>query len=126
LSAVRVIALRFGVASHLVEHGALGGEDAPVGLVGRMSAAEHVQGLIEIAGLRQRTAVSAEHGRVARIGKRHPLEDGDRLCALPGRAQRLRVVQRRVDVAGTGAILLSVDSKVVPPVGVGAVSRRDR
>jgi hypothetical protein len=55
------------VAAHLVEHGALSGEDVPVGLVGRMGAAEYFQRLIEIAGLGQRAAVRAKHGLVARV-----------------------------------------------------------
>ena len=112
------------MAAHLVEHGALGGEDVPVGLVGRMGAAEHFERLIEIAGLGQRAAVRAKHGLVTRVRERDPLEDGDRLRALSGSAQCLRVVERRVDIARVGAILLAIDRKVLPPVGVGAVGHR--
>ena len=103
------------MAAHLVEHGALRGQDVPVGLVGRMRAAEHFQRLIEIAGLGQRAAIGAKHGLVARVCDRGLFEHGDGLRALSGGAQRLRVVERRVDIARIGAILLAIDRKVLPP-----------
>ena len=66
LQRARVIALRFAVTAHLVHHGALHREDAPVGLVGRMRALQHVERLLEVAGIGQRAAVGAEQHLVRR------------------------------------------------------------
>ena len=77
-----------------------------------MGAAEYFQRLIEIARLGQRAAVRAKHGLVTRVGERDPLEDSDRLRALSGSAQCLRVMERRVDIARVGAILLAIDREI--------------
>ena len=87
------MALRFRVAAHLVEHGALGGQNVPVGLVRRVGAVEHVQRLLIISGFGERAPVSAEHGSVARAFDRSLFEHGDSLGTLSRLAQRFRVAQ---------------------------------
>ena len=94
----QVVTLRIGVAAHLVEHRALRGEDAPIGLVGRMGAVEHVQCLLVVSGFGKRAPISAEYGLVVRAFDGGPLEDGDRLGTLSRRAERLRIVQCNVDI----------------------------
>ena len=119
-----IITLRFGVVPHLVEHGALRGEDAPVGLVGRVGAAEHVERLLIIAVFRKRAAVFAEHGLVVRVADRCPLQHGQRLGALSGGTQRLRIAQCDVEVRRVGTILLPIDREIAAPVGIGPIVGR--
>ena len=114
----QVVTLRIGVAAHLVEHRALRGEDAPIGLVGRVGAVEHVQCLLVVSGFGKRAPISAEYGLVVRAFDGGPLEDGDRLSTLSGRAERLRIVQRNVDIRRVGAILLPIHFHVAPRIGV--------
>ena len=99
------MALRFLVPAHLVEHGALRRQDVPVRLIGRVGAVEHFERLLVFAGFGERAAVFAEHDLVVRVLHRHLLEDRDRLGALAGGAQRLGIVQRHIDVAGSARYL---------------------
>ena len=114
----QVIALRFGMAAHLVEHGALRRQDVPVGLIRRMCALKHFERLLVIAGFRQRAPVGAEHGFVVRVFDRSPLKYGDRLGALSGCAQRLGISHRQVEFAGLARYFSSVDFNIVPPIGI--------
>ena len=84
------------MAAHLVEHRALHREDAPVRLVGRVRALEHVERLLEVAGIGERAAVGAEQRLVVRIMQRGGFQNRGGLRALAGRAQRLRVADRGV------------------------------
>ena len=55
--------MRLIVAAHLIEHGALGGKDAPIRLVGRVGAAENIQRLIETTDVGQRAAIAPSRRR---------------------------------------------------------------
>ena len=79
------------MAAHLVEHGALRGQDVPVGLVRRMRAIQHFQRLIIVSGFRQRAPIGAKYGLVVRRRNRGFLKDRNGLGTLSGRAQRLRI-----------------------------------
>ena len=57
-----VVALGFGVAADLIEHGALHRQDAPVGPIRRVRAVEHLERLRVIAVVGERAAIGAEHG----------------------------------------------------------------
>ena len=54
------------------------------------------------------------------IMERGLLEHGDRLRALPVAAQRLRIVDRNVGIAGLGTVALAPRFHGTPPIGVGA------
>ncbi len=103
----RIILPRFLVAAELIERRALRRQDAPVGILRRMRAAEHVEGLLEIAIVGERAAVAGEQRLVAGMGEHGLLEHRDRLGALAGLAQRLAVVERDVGIARLGAIALA-------------------
>ena len=79
----RVIASRLFVATQLIEHGALHREDPPIGIVRRVGAGEHVEGLLKITVVGKGAAIGREHGPVAGIGDGRLLQYGDRLRALP-------------------------------------------
>ena len=96
--------LRLGVAAELVEHRALRIEDAPVGIVGRVRAAEHVERLVVVAGLGQRAAIGAEQRHIVRIADRGLLQNGHRLGALLGGAQRPGIADGRIGIAGIFAV----------------------
>ena len=97
LQGAGVIAAGFVMPAELVERGALHRQDAPVGIVGRMGAAEHVERLLEIAVIGERAAIAGEQCLVAGMGDGGLFEHGDGLGALPGGAQRLadRPARRR-------------------------------
>ena len=67
-----------------------------------MGAAEHVEGLLEIAVVGQRAAIAGEQRLVAGMGDRGLFEHRDRLRPLSRRAQRLAVFQRGVGILGIG------------------------
>ncbi len=115
-----VMAARFVVPAHLIEHGALRRENAPVRLIRRMSAAEHVERLAEVSGIGERAAIGAEHDDIVRAVDRGLLQNGHGLRALAGRAQRLRVADRRLGVFLILAIALAPDLGVAPPFHIGA------
>lgn len=82
----RVILLRFLVAAELVEHRALRRQDVPVGILGRMRAAQDIERLLEIAVVGERTAVAGEQRLVAGMGEHSLLHHRNRLGALAGLA----------------------------------------
>ena len=122
-SAVGVILLRLLVAAELVERRALRRQDAPVGIFRRMRAAEHVEGLLEIAVVGERAAIAGEQRLVAGMGEHGLLQHRDRLRALAGVAQRLAVFEREVGIAGLGAIALAQAVHVRPGVGLAGCFR---
>ena len=71
------------MAAHLIEHRALHREDAPVGLVGRMRALQHVERLLEVAGVGERAAIGAEQRLVFGIVDRGGFENGGSLARWP-------------------------------------------
>ena len=85
-----------------------------------MGAAEDVEGLLEIAIVRQRAPVSGKQRLVLGLGDRRLLEHGDRLGALPGGAQRLCVLQRRLGVLGVGAIAIAIGVEIASRIGGAA------
>ena len=87
----RISLLRLGVLAHLIEHRAFSVEDAPIGIVRRLGAAERDQRLFVLPGLGERAAVVAKQLHVARVAQRGLFEHRDRLGALIGCTQRLRV-----------------------------------
>ena len=110
-----VVALRFRVAAHLVEHGALSGQDVPVGLVGRMGAVEHFQRLLEITRLGERAAIRAS--TALSLGLRvRPFEDGDCLRALSGSAQGLCIVDGGLGICRICAVAITPGIGGTPPV----------
>ena len=120
LQGAGVIAARFVMAAELVERGALHRQDAPVGIVGRMGAGEHIERLLEIAVVGQRAAIAGEQRLVAGIGDGGLFEHGDGLGALPGGAQRLAIGQRGVGILGIGAIAFAVGFDRAPRIGLGS------
>ena len=114
------MSLRFGVAAQLVEHRALRVQDAPVGIFGRVRAAEDVERLVVIAGLGQRTAVGAEQRHIVRIADRGLLQHRNGLGALIGRAQGAGISDSGIGVVVIVAIAGTQDVDRAPPVGVAA------
>ena len=108
--------------AHLVERGALHRQDAPVGIVGRVRAAQHVEGLLEIAVVGERAAVSGEHRLVGGVGDRTLFEHGDGLRALTGGAQRHSVTKGSVGIPGIGAVALAIDFGGAARIGIGSES----
>ena len=98
----------------------------PIGLIGRVGAAEHVERLFVIAGLRQRAAVFTEYVPVVWILHRQAFEHGDRLRALGGGPQRLGVVQRDVDLGRIGVVLRAVAVEIAPPGRIRRTRRARR
>jgi hypothetical protein len=111
------------VASHLVEHGTLHRQNAPVRLVGRMRTLEDVERLLEIAGIRERAPIGAEQDTVVGIVQRRGLEHGRGLRALVGRAQGLRIADRIVGIARIGAKAFTQCLAVTTPIGITARRR---
>ena len=112
------MALRLGVAAHLVEHRALRVENAPIRIVGRVRAVEHVERLLVVAGLGQRAAIGAEQRHIVRIADRGLLQHGHRLGALVGRAQRAGISDGGIGIAGIVAIACAQGverSAAIPP-----------
>ena len=99
--------LRFGIAAELIEYRTLRIEDFPIGLIGRMRAAQDLERLVVIAGVSQRAPIGTEHRLVVRIADRSLLQHGNGLSTLLGGAQCPRIIDchlgiRRI-VAITGA-----------------------
>ena len=115
-----VVPLRIGVAAHLIEHRALHRQDAPVGLVLRVGAVEHVERLLVVAVVGERPAVGAEHDTIVRIVDRRLLEHGRGLRALADGAQRLGVADRRIRIGRLGAVALAPGIHLLPPLLRGA------
>ena len=93
-----------------------------------MGAAEHVEGLLEIAVVGQRAAVAGEQRLVAGMGDGGLFEHRNRLRLLSCRAQRLAVLQRRVGILRIGAIALLVEldvaARIAGAAGVGLLAER--
>ena len=85
-----------------------------------MGAAEHVERLVEVAGVGQRAAIGAKQRHVVRIADRGLLQHRDRLGALFGGAQRPRIIEGRFGIAGIFAIALAPDFERLPPFGFAA------
>ena len=85
-----------------------------------MGAAQNIERLLEIAVVGEGPAITGEQRLVAGMGQGGLLEHGDRLGALPGRAERLAIAQGGVRVLGIGAIALSVSVYRAPRIGIGA------
>ena len=77
-----------------------------------MRALQHVERLLEVAGIGERAPVGAEQGRIAGIVDRGGFQHGGRLGALAGRAQRLRVADGVVGIARIGAELLAASASL--------------
>ncbi len=67
-------------------------EDPPIGIVGGMGAAEDVEGLLEIAIVRQRSPITAKKRLVAGVGDRGLFEHRHRLRPLSCGSKRLSVL----------------------------------
>ena len=106
--------------SHLVEHSALHGEDAPIGLVGRMRAGEHVERLLVVADIGERAPVGAEQAHMFRILDRGLLEHGHGLGALAISTQSLRVFHRRFGIARVGAVAFAPCIRRALPIALCA------
>ena len=89
------------------------------GWSGAWARLEHVERLLEVADVGERAPIGAEQLHVLGIAQRGLLEHRDRLGALAGRAQRLRIVDGDLRIAGIGLIALA------PGLG-GAVAIRPR
>ena len=111
------MALRVGVAAHLIEHRTLHRQDMPIGLIWRVRTVKDLRSLIVISRFGQRAAVCVEHCLVARAFDRGLFEHGDGLRALPGAAERLGIVQGLFDICWIGAILLAVDIDIPACIG---------
>src|SRR3974377_15929 len=85
-----------------------------------MGAAEHIEGLLEIAVVRQSPPVSRKERPVAGMRDGGLLEHGNSLGALARRPERLAVSQRRVRVFGIGAVARAIKSQ--PAGGFGAAA----
>src|SRR5579885_1669110 len=96
--------LRLVVTAKLIEHGALGVEDAPIWIVGGVGAAQGVERLVVFAGIGQRPPVGAEQLHVAGVADRSLLQYGDRLGALLVGAQRLGIGPGGLGIARIGLI----------------------
>ena len=57
-----------------------------------MGAAEDIEGLLEIAIVRQRSPITGEQGLVAGMSDRGLFEHGDRLGLLPRGPERLAIL----------------------------------
>src|SRR6202030_2390712 len=116
------------VPAELVEYRTLRRKNPPVGLIGRMSAVEHLKRLLQIADLRQRLAVGSEQNAIARLTQGSLLEDRHGLRTLAAGAQRLRIGERDVRVARFGTILGSQAFSFAPPIDIslGGCRRGDR
>jgi hypothetical protein len=106
------------VAAELVEHGALGRENPPVGLIRGMGAGEDVERLVETADIGERPAIGAKQRRVARIGKRCLFEDRGRLAALATRAQGSGIGEGDLRIVGVVAIAGADRRGLVAPFGL--------
>ena len=73
-----------------------------------MGAAEDIEGLLEIAVVRQRSPVTGKKRLVTGMSDRGLLEHRDRLGPLPRGAERLSVFQRRVGILGIGAKAIAI------------------
>src|SRR6185369_1671603 len=83
-------------------------KNAPVGIGGRMGAAEHVEGGLRITVVGERAAVGGKQRLVAGMGEGGLFEHGGGLRPLAGGAERLTVSQCRLGILGVGAISLAV------------------
>ena len=117
-----VIAAGFIMPAELVERGSLHRQNAPVRIIRRMGAGEHVERLLGIAVVGERAAVAGEQRLVAGMGDGGLLEHGDGLGALSGGAQRLAIAQRRVGILGIGAIAFALDFDGAARIGTGTGS----
>ena len=125
--AALVVAAGFLVLAELVERRALHRENAPVRIVGRMGAAENIEGGLRIAIVGERAAVTGEQHLVAGMGNRGLFEHGGGLGALPGGAQRLAIGQGRIGILGIGAIALAINFHGAARIfGGGCCGRRSR
>ena len=77
-----------------------------------MGTAEDVEGLFEIAVVRERPPVSGLQHIVLGLDNRRLLEHRDRLGALPRGAQRLSVLQRRLGIPGVGTKALAIGIQI--------------
>jgi hypothetical protein len=82
LQRARVILPRLLVAAELIQRRSLRREQPPIGIVGAMGAAEHVEGLLEVAVVRQRAAIGGEQQLVAGMGDGGLFEHRNRLRPL--------------------------------------------
>ena len=85
LQRARIILPRLLIPAELVERRSLRREHPPIRIVGAVGAAEHVEGLLEIAVVRQRAAVAGEQRLVAGMGDRGLFEHRNRLGLLSWR-----------------------------------------
>ena len=95
--------------AELIERGALHRKDPPVGIVGRVGAAEDVERLLEITVVGKRPAVARKQRLVAGVGDGGLFEHGGGLAALPGGTQRLAIGQGGLGIFGIGAVALAID-----------------
>ena len=118
-----VIALRVRVASDLIEHGTLCGEDAPVRMLGHVRAAQHVERLLIVADVGERPPIGAEHFHVPRVPQRSLLQHRHRLRALAALAQRLRVMDRNLGIVRIGVVAFTPGLRRAAPF---LLARRSR
>ncbi len=103
------------MAAHLVKHRALRRQHAPVGLIGRVRAAENVERLIIGSGIGERPSVFAQNHAIVRVFHRQALEHGYGLRTLAGGPQRLGIMQRDINPCRIGMVLRAVGFSVAAP-----------
>ena len=96
LQRARIILPRFLVPPELIERRALRRQDAPVRIVRAVGAAEHVEGLLEIAVVGQRAAIAGQQRLVAGMGDAWPARaPRPPATAAPWRAAPCRIAAPR-------------------------------
>ena len=88
-----------------------------------MRALEHVERLLEAAGIRERAPVGAEQRLVVRVMQRGGFQHRGGLRALAGGAQGARVTDRGIGIARIGAEFLAERLRVAAPFGFAAGRR---
>ena len=84
-----------------------------------MGAGEHVERLLKMAIVGQRSAIAGEQRPVTGMGDGGLFEHGDGLGALPGSAKRLAIAQGVIGVLGIGAMALAINIDGAARIGLG-------
>ena len=114
-----IILPRLLIPAELVQRRALRREQPPVRIIRAVGAAKHLESLLEIAVIGQRTAIGGEQQLVAGMSDGALFEHRNRLRPLSGGTQRLAVSQRDVGILRIGAIAFLIGFGVAARIAGG-------
>lgn len=95
----------FFLPAHLVENGALGGNQFPVGIGRVLRAANGVERAVELPSTSKRLAIGGKNGLILRIDDGKRPHDGQRLIVAAKARQHIGVVERRLAILRIALIL---------------------